>query len=227
MVNVNLIIAKLRNAGVSGVLKFIGGHMAARPQIKDGFDARRGTETGGKQGLWSQRIDSLNARHGVHYQSAGEDYIKVLLDPLPRSATVVDMGCGKGRVLIIAAEMGFDRVVGVEFVPEWAELAKFNLQKTQLAATVVCGDAAVYEFPQEPLIVYLYNPFNDVVMSPVANRLKRHREDLDVWVVYVNPRHRELFDSWMEPVPLNARQSELFTAESVAIWHRGVQHFDD
>jgi SAM-dependent methyltransferase len=196
------------------------------PPVKDSFDARHGTDTGGQHGLWSQRIDSSNAQHGVHYVSAGENHIEVLLDPLPRSATVVDVGCGKGRVLIVAAKMGFKRVVGVEFVQEWAALAKINLQKTQLAATVVCGDAAAYEFPEEPLIVYLYNPFNDVVMKPVASRLKRHRTDVDVWVVYVNPRHRDLFDSWMEQIPLDTRQSELFTHESVAIWHRRAQYFD-
>jgi len=81
---------------------------------------------------------------------------------------------------------------------------------------VACTDAAEYEFPQGPLIVYLYNPFDAAVMSPVAQKLRRHEGDL--WVIYVNPRHGDLFDFWMERMPLTPLQAKLFSVDSVSVW---------
>jgi hypothetical protein len=78
--------------------------------------------------------------------------------------------------------------------------------------TVVCADAAAYDFPDGALIVYLYNPFDGTVMSSVAQKLRRHTGDL--WVTYINPRVTELFENWMEPLPLTPPQAKLFSFDS-------------
>jgi len=227
MVSVQLFVEKFRaRAGSAGFFPAVGYTM--RQAIKHGieklnlasdeFDVRYGTDTAGLISLCKYGIDSPNAKHGGHYVSTSEKHIEVLLAPLPRNACFVDVGCGKGRPLLVAAQMGFKTVIGVEFVSELAEIADSNLRKMDLSATVIHADAASYEFPAGPLIVYLYNPFDAVVMSRVAQNLRSHAGDL--WVLYVNPRHDQLFESWMQRMPLIPSQAKLFSADSVSLWHK-------
>ena len=70
------------------------------PSVGDEFDNRYGTDTGGEVNLWQYRIESPNAKYGVSYRSISDRHIEVLLGALPRHATFVDLGCGKGRPLL-------------------------------------------------------------------------------------------------------------------------------
>jgi SAM-dependent methyltransferase len=225
MLNLRLLAAKIRtrvhDAGFLGAIR-----LTAKQSVKilksstsapDEFDSKHGTDTAGSANLWRYQIASTNAQHGAFYGTQTERHIRVLLDPIPREVIFLDLGCGKGRPLMIAAEMQFQTIIGVEFVRELADIARNNLRKTATRATVLDGDAAIFEFPSGPLAVYLYNPFAAAVMSPVVRRLRSHEGDL--WVVYVNPRHAALFDEWMNREPLKLAQAEVFAPESVAIWH--------
>jgi SAM-dependent methyltransferase len=227
MVNTRLLAAKfvaeVRAAGVVHAVSHAVRHAIKQGiekfnPVQDEFDIRYGTDTSGSINLWKYRIESPNARYGVSYGSTSEQHIEVLLAPLPRTASFVDLGCGKGRPLLVAAKLRFKTVIGVEFVRELAEVARGNLRKVGTGATVVHEDAAAYEFPAGPLIVYLCNPFMAAVMSPVAQKLRRHKGEL--WVIYVNPRHGHLFDSWMERMPLTLLQAKVYSPESVAVWHK-------
>lgn len=221
MINIQLLAAKfrarIREVGfvrtISEAVNRATGSVRAQP---DDFDAKHGTDTSGIIDLRRFRINSPNAKHGARYESIGERDIEAMLAPLPRSAHVVDLGCGKGRLLLIAAQMQFKSVIGVEFVQELAAIAERNVRRTGTVATVVCGDAAEYEFPNGPLAVYMFNPFDATVMARVAQHLQRHKGEL--WVIYVSPQYCDLFDSWMKRQPLTPAQAEVYA--SVAIWHK-------
>ena len=49
----------------------------------------------------------------------------------PRESVFVDFGCGKGRTLVVAAELGFAGVRGVEFAAELCESAEKNYRLYQ------------------------------------------------------------------------------------------------
>lgn len=42
--------------------------------------------------------------------------------------TFVDLGAGKGRAMLLASELPFRRIVGVEFSPELCDVARRNLR---------------------------------------------------------------------------------------------------
>ena len=42
--------------------------------------------------------------------------------------TFIDFGCGKGKVLLLAAELPFQRIIGIEFSPALARVAEENLK---------------------------------------------------------------------------------------------------
>ena len=75
-----------------------------------------------------------------------------------RNWLFVDLGCGKGRGLLLAKELGFGKIVGVEFSPSLAKIARRNVTRYK-QISVVQGDASKYIFPPEPIVIYMYNPF--------------------------------------------------------------------
>src|SRR5206468_4366794 len=113
---------------------------------RDEFDLRHGTDTSGVEPLWKFRVASPNARFGFHYKATDEKELLdaiTFLDEDPRAFTFVDLGCGKGRPLLIAARLGFARIIGVEFAPELVAVAAGNLATMRVSnATVVHADAA-------------------------------------------------------------------------------------
>lgn len=163
------------------------------------IDRRLGTDTSGQLGLASLSIDSCNQRHGVYYEPTPTPLLERMLDnvTVDRSAFhLVDLGSGKGRVLLVAAIRGFRAVTGIEFARELHAVAQFNVRKLRQqhpeAAPVhcVCGDAAEFVFPPGDLLIFAYNPFDAPVMRAVTQRLadSLRGQPRRVVMIYFNDR---------------------------------------
>jgi SAM-dependent methyltransferase len=179
----------------------------------DAFDRAHGTETRRVEPLWFNR-GVANLEHGTRYQTVQPEVFYQAIAGIPRESVFVDVGCGKGRVLILACEAKFERVIGVEFIARFARKARRNLRRAACVATVVECDAAQYQFPEGPLTVYLYNPFDATVMEPMVTSLKRRKDPLHV--IYVNPVCLDLF-SWMKRAHRADPGIAVFTAPGVAL----------
>ena len=127
-----------------------------------------------------------------------------------RGTTFIDLGCGKGRALLLASDYPFAKIVGVELVPEWAEAAReivatYQNDKQQCREfEIVSGDARDYEFPPGPLFVYLFNPFPETVFTAVLAKLKRSLEASPraALIAYRLPELESIFarTPWLEKV---------------------------
>jgi SAM-dependent methyltransferase len=213
------IFRRLRRAGLAATLREGMGWLdrLRRGSKPDEFDLKHGTDTGGQVPLWKLRISSANARFGAAYQTVDEQALVDAIGVLnadPRSFTFIDLGCGKGRALLIAAKLGFTQIVGVEFASELAAIAKKNLATMEVAnAVVVEGDAAQYHFPTCNLVVYLFNPFSlEVMEKVVANMGNATRNKL--YVIYAAPRCAALFDSCTFLTPIGCPPGR----EDIRIW---------
>jgi SAM-dependent methyltransferase len=102
----------------------------------------------------------------VRYEPSGWTYLRRALakhDVKPTDV-FIDIGSGKGRVLLQAARYPFARVIGVEVSEELNRTARANLERkrARLACRdieVVTADAAEYTMPDDATIAYLYYPF--------------------------------------------------------------------
>lgn len=81
-------------------------------------------------------IRGYNRDHGVHYQPSDPDKVCQVLHDLDagfgagfEAATFVDIGSGKGRVVLVASTLPFMRVVGVEFSEDLDRIARENLSR--------------------------------------------------------------------------------------------------
>jgi SAM-dependent methyltransferase len=156
------------------------------------FDCVRGTDTSGTVALKRLRIASDNKSAGTSYQATSPEVFQQAMSSIPVDGyTFIDLGCGKGRILLLAAELGFRNIVGVEFSPHLARIARNNLAIMGVDAGVVTGDAAEFSFPDDPMVVFMYNPFGALVMRKVMAKLAVQRHP--VFVVYANPKHESTF----------------------------------
>lgn len=187
----------LRERGLWGTLRRATEHLK-QTQAADDFDIRNGTDTSGIVPLWKLSISSPNARFGGRYHASEEwelaGALKVLNEDLS-SFTFVDLGCGKGRSLLIAARMGFRRVIGVEFAAELAATARKNIQMMRVSnAIVIDADAAEFSLPQGKVVAFLFNPFRNAVVQKVVANVEQPRAG-KLYVVYSNPICAEVLDA--------------------------------
>ncbi|HOT22981.1 MAG TPA: class I SAM-dependent methyltransferase [Thermoleophilia bacterium] len=166
---------------------------------QDGFDEAHGTDTAGILVGREQGLGVSDGGHVVsHYETSSETAIRLALDSLPidpSGFTFVDLGCGKGKPLMVAASYGFRRLVGVDISPVCIQAARRNIERygpEPIDASRVelrVEDAEDFEFPDDPLVVYLFNPFPQSVVESVIAKLEESlsRTPREVTIVYMNP----------------------------------------
>ena len=206
----------LRKEGVTGLLRYCLRYFLMFRNLKKrdrDFDKRLGVDTKGPVSLWHLNVPSGNIRDAARYEASDPDLVARVLKDLHQDFSTfsfVDLGCGKGRVLLVAARFGFAQLVGVEFAAELAETATRNCQRLGLPAKILNQDATQFEFPPGNLVVYLFNPFGPRVLGPVLQRLLAAPHP-ECFLIYVNPQHRFLMDSC-------ARLQQLTTIRAPAVW---------
>ncbi len=156
--------------------------------VKDGltrhpFDLEFGMRTSGLVAGRHLGSGHRHDRHNTAYFGVAPSVFHALLRRWRRSPpiapveefTFVDIGAGMGRTVLLAAELPFRGVAGVELHPELARIARKNLAQWRKAGRAVapmrieCGDVVEFAFPPGPCLAFMFNPFG----APVMRRLLR------------------------------------------------------
>lgn len=134
------------------------------------------------------------------------------------SYSFIDVGCGKGRAVMMASEYPFRQTIGIELNASLAQIATRNLTIWESAgrplcpARIVCQDATEFSFPQGPSVLYLYNPFATPVIRQLIASIQAQFSDragmLDL--IYFNPqkenpfeRHPSFKQTWTGIAPIS------------------------
>jgi SAM-dependent methyltransferase len=123
--------------------------------------------------------------------------------PAPQQCRFLDLGCGKGRPLLVATEFGFPAITGVEVSPGLARIARrnagisANAYPDRTRINIVTADATKYRLPAENLVIFLYNPFDGPLVARllgniVASLLQSPRT---LYIVYYNPVFAGILDA--------------------------------
>ena len=105
----------------------------------------------------------------------------------------IDLGVGKGKTLLLAQRYQFKHYHGIDVSPVLCDISRQNLSKTS-RWSIKCGDASHYQFGKGHKFIYLFNPFDETILSRVlANILASKRGDPsgDILIMYVNPIRRK------------------------------------
>jgi SAM-dependent methyltransferase len=190
------------------------------------FDQRHGVDTsgliGGEELHSGHRNDVFNTAYYGMSPSRFRWIVDYWLADDTHAAigeyTFIDLGCGKGRALMLASEFAFRKVIGVELHPGLAKIARQNLAIWKSANQGLCPmqvirqDATEFVFPPGPCLLYLFHPFDMPVVKRLIERIETQfaarpgRLDL----IYFNPESGDLFDShpgfellWRGAVPMS------------------------
>ena len=171
------------------------------------FDRRFGIQTQGEEhDLAALGASGRHLAEAYGYEPVQLPVFRAILRAAqvePGEFVYVDFGSGKGRALLLAAEHGFRRAVGVELAPRLHEIAERNAQayrRRRPGACPIelhCGDAADFALPAGKLFLSFYNPFGETVLRKVVANIEDalRAQPREIVVAYRNPVHAAVLDA--------------------------------
>jgi SAM-dependent methyltransferase len=187
------------------------GLTVAEGLLRHPFDAEFGVRTSGLVAGRHLKSGHRNDRHSTAYFGVAPSVFQQMMTRwrMSRPGMSVedfafsDVGAGMGRALLLAAEMPFRSVTGVELNPTLARIARRNAAlwrasgRARTRMKVVCGDATEFRFPAGHCVLFLFNPFGAAVMrrlvKSVAVQFSNRPEELDL--IYVNHEQKGVLEA--------------------------------
>ena len=110
----------------------------------------------------------------------------------------IDIGCGKGKQCIYAKKyFNINSIVGIDFSKELIDIANQNLSNLNYKnINFFVADAIEWKLPDEYCIVFLYNPFNEVILEKFILNNFNHFKDHKSIVCYANDMHRKILTNF-------------------------------
>jgi SAM-dependent methyltransferase len=186
------------------------------PEPVHPFDSMHGVETSGLIPAGDLVTGHSSDKHVTAYYGVAPSILRSLVDlwldtapahPIERYS-FIDVGAGKGRAILVASELPFRQVIGIELNPSMADIAQRNVDHwidTHAAdptalphapVRLVEQDALEFDFPRTPCIAFMFHPFEAPLMRKLLTRMESqfaHRPgDLDI--LYVNAECASVFD---------------------------------
>jgi hypothetical protein len=153
---------------------------------------------------WSADIDSENLGAGTGYAATPPDTVRISVRSLtisPEEYVFIDLGSGKGRVMLVASEVPFKECLGVEYAPDLHEVAVRNIASFNCpdrkcpVIKSICHDAATFPLPDSPLVLFFAHPFGGEVLKGFLLNLQQslRKNPRKVFVIYYDPICRDEF----------------------------------
>ena len=208
------------NYGLRGVIRQLSGRAQPDPPFNESsephpFDRLHATETSGH--IPGETLTPSNLYNTAYYAispSALTHALELLPEPVS-GFTFIDLGCGKGRALLVAAQFPFAHIHGVELSAELCDIARLNTASDTRIA-IKQAEAATFTYPDAPLVVYLYHPFLAPMLRKVLANLERQRLESShpTYLLYANCRYEKtmarfplLEVAWDYSIPLSAEDA--------------------
>src|SRR5215472_10691865 len=151
------------------------------------FDALHGVDTCVGAAAEKLEITSVNREKGIAYDTCPWSTLRRSMRLASLQAegfTFVDIGCGKGKVLLSAMVLPFKHIVGVEYSVHLSQVANENIASVRLLARrcasvqIICADATQYQIADEPTIFFFANPFTWEIMEIVIGNIVKSYLDV-------------------------------------------------
>lgn len=230
----------LRTRGIGGTIRAARRRLFPPRITPNPFDSLHGTDTGGL--ICTRKGEHPSVAHSRDYWGTPPSLLRGALarwsDTLPGIGysvpdyCFVDLGCGKGRAVMLASELPFAAALGVELNASLVETAHANLALWSRTPhpchqrQVLHQDALAFQLPESPVLIYLFNPFDAHIIGQLADRIaavlpaRQHPVD----ILYARPVHVGVFEAlphvqilWQGEVPLSPEDAAADVFETAGI----------
>ena len=168
------------------------------------FDLKYGIDTFSWVELDDLKIDNTRKKRAKMYQPTCTLPLRKLLRELniPPGKVFVDLGCGKGIVLLVASDFGFKEARGIELSPVLCDIAIKNCsiykEKTKAGTDFVIlrSDVSDYGLNDDEDVFYLFNPFDEYVLKQALNNITAslQRRNRGILIIYRNAVHASIIE---------------------------------
>jgi SAM-dependent methyltransferase len=183
------------------------------------FDLKHSVQTAGFEYFPKLHLKgSSDPDDCLHYHGVQPRGGRLLLQSLPitdhSDYTFIDIGSGKGRMLLLAAEYPFRKIIGVEFATELHQIASRNLKTYRnpkqkcFDITSVNEDALQFPLPNEKLVLYFFFPLRRPLMMQMVERIDQSIEanPRDVIIALMNPEISDVIETMRTVKQVSANQ---------------------
>lgn len=144
------------------------------------FDNRFRLDTRSEVSISDLDIPHTDKIHADKYKPTRTRYFRKLMQQLApeKQGVFVDVGCGKGRILLLAALYGFNKIRGIEISNNLSRIAEQNIEAfqqsycTDCEMKVICTNVLAYEFQHDESLFFLYSPFDLYVTENFLSRVR-------------------------------------------------------
>lgn len=145
------------------------------------FDKHYQLDTRSEVAIDDLDISQEDKTHADKYKPTRARYFRKIMEKIDvsRDGVFVDVGSGKGRVLLLAAEHGFAQVLGLEISPTLCRIAEKNVEaygKVRPNADsikILCTNILDYPMDGSETVVFMYSPFDHSVTNRFLDMMRQ------------------------------------------------------
>jgi SAM-dependent methyltransferase len=134
--------------------------------------------------------------HTTGYQAVWSRNLRELFNEAQKTGyefeNFIDIGSGKGKACFYAyTKRIFNNIIGIEFSEPLVEIANRNKVKIKSPTiSFINADATEFELPKQNNLIFMFNPFDSVVLEKfISNNIEHFRKNNSV-IAYANDTQR-------------------------------------
>lgn len=161
--------------------------------------------TTGADDLKSLEMKGIDISHATIYMPVSYDVLELFFDEVKLETFnhFLDIGCGKGRAMCVAASYAVNKISGVELSKDLFDIAKENIAFSQLLFPytefkINNNDAFYFDIDDDVDCIFMFNPFDDTIMSGVMENIETSLENNPrvMTIIYINPLEKHILQEW-------------------------------
>ena len=162
---------------------------------------RYGTNTFSPVSLKKLTIKNGDIQKASPYEAVSFYMLEKLLDAFRKissETSIIDLGSGKGRMMVVAAHFGFNHITGIDFAKELCSQAVINMKEKEkqfpgIQWQVLNQNVEDYSIASYDSVFFMFNPFTKEVLENFLKKLDASCElfPRTIYFLYASPLYRQ------------------------------------
>ncbi len=161
-----------------------------------------GTDTFVPVELKNLTITNGDQKKASRYEAVSFYMLEKLLSAFQKVSgltSIIDLGSGKGRVLMVATHFGFTDLTGIDFATELCKQASENMKEKEIEFPnirwrILNENVENYDIGSRDSVFFMFNPFTEVVLKRFLEKLDHSCQEFprSIYFLYASPQYQQL-----------------------------------